>query len=97
MISHASTIHIFRQSPQKTAEEATPKTSGRKLQRGRKSISVISPAVKPSDSDLPPFDPNAFKPGQVVRSIFWRETKYYLNIFCSTRRHRWYRQARMST
>ena len=41
-------------------------SGGRKLQRGRKSISVISPAVKPSDADLPPFDPTAFKPGQVV-------------------------------
>ena len=68
MISKASTIiTISCQSPQKTAEEATPKMSGRKLQRGRKSISVISPAVKPSDKDLPPFDPTAFKPGQVMR------------------------------
>merc|ERR1719342_1561802 len=45
----------------KSADPATPKQ-----ERGRKSISVISPAVvkaRPSDADLPKFDPEKFKPG----------------------------------
>ena len=52
--------------------------SGRKLQRGRKSISVISPAVKPSDADLPPFDPNAFTPGQAPPVVKAGDAEYMI-------------------
>ncbi|TRY79414.1 hypothetical protein TCAL_02262 [Tigriopus californicus] len=45
-----------------TPTSSTPSGRGR---RGRKSISVISPAPgqKPKDEDLPKFDPDKFKPG----------------------------------
>ena len=52
--------------------------SGRKLQRGRKSISVVSPATKPSDKDLPPFDPNAFTPGQAPPVVKAGDEEYMI-------------------
>ena len=67
------------QFPQKAPEEVTPKTtSGRRLQRGRKSISVISPAVKPSDADLPPFDPRSFTPGKAPPVVKAGDEEYMI-------------------
>ena len=63
---------------QKNAEEVTPKTSGKKLARGRKSISVMSPNVRPNDADLPPFDPNKFIPGQAPPVVKHGDAEYMI-------------------
>ena len=53
---------INKNAAERAAREAKPlEEPGKKRTRGRKSISVISPA--PKDEELPEFDPATFKPG----------------------------------